>query len=203
MCLERAFSGYLAYFFEVGLRPRALSVERKERGSVLSTLEIEPRTPTVKLNCINFHPRFSESELKNKCGQFSGASNEPIFAAIGTRGAAPRLLQCAIDDECTLNCTFLRFFIQKLCRYWADRASEGRLASNRMQGDKMRVFSRMCARFWGWFPRRFFARTRFLEVCATTFSAHRAGICPHMAGQLIGTRGTKRAQKIRAPRPGT
>ena len=36
-------------------------------------------------------------------------------------------------------------------------------------GDKMRVFSRMCARFPGWFPRRFFARTRFLEVCATTF----------------------------------
>ena len=64
-----------------------------------------------------------------KCGQFSGTSNEPIFAAIGARGATPRRLQCAIDDECTLNCTFLRFFIQKLCRYWADRASEGSLAS--------------------------------------------------------------------------
>jgi hypothetical protein len=137
-----------------------------------------------------------------KCGQFSGASNEPIFAAIGARGAAPRRLQCAIDDECTLTCTFLRFFIQKLCRYWADRASEGRLASNRMQGDKMRVFSRLCARFLGWLPRCLFARKRFLEVCATTFSAHRAGICPHIAGQLIGSRGTRRAQKNRAPRVG-
>ena len=84
-----------------------------------------------------------------KCGQFSGASNEPIFAAIGARGAAPRRLQCAIDDECTLSCTFLRFFIQKLCWYWADRATEGSLASKPMQGDKMRVFSRMCARFSG------------------------------------------------------
>jgi len=30
--------------------PRVLSVDRKERGSVLSKLEIESRTPTVKLN---------------------------------------------------------------------------------------------------------------------------------------------------------
>ena len=52
MCLERAFSGYLAYFFEVDPRGDAQS---PKRGSVLSTLEIEPRTPTVKLNCINVH----------------------------------------------------------------------------------------------------------------------------------------------------
>jgi hypothetical protein len=44
--------------------PRALSVDRNERGSVLSTLEIEPRTPTVKLNCSSVHPRFSGSALK-------------------------------------------------------------------------------------------------------------------------------------------
>jgi len=43
---------------------RALSVDRKERGSVLSKLEIEPRTPTVKLNCSSVHPWFSGSELK-------------------------------------------------------------------------------------------------------------------------------------------
>jgi hypothetical protein len=34
-----------------------------------------------------------------KCGQFSGASNEPIFDAIGARGAAPRRLQCARDHD--------------------------------------------------------------------------------------------------------
>ena len=84
---------------------------------------------------------------------------------------------------------------------WADRASEGRLASKPWWGDKMRVFSRMCARFPGWFPRRFFARTRFLEVCATTFSANSVGICPHIAGQLIFSRGTKRDQNNHAPRP--
>ena len=32
-----------------------------------------------------------------KCGQFAGTSNEPFFAAIGARGAAPRRLQCARD----------------------------------------------------------------------------------------------------------
>ena len=38
MCLERAFSGYLAYFSRLAFEviPRALSLERKERGSVLS-----------------------------------------------------------------------------------------------------------------------------------------------------------------------
>jgi hypothetical protein len=48
------------------MMPRALSVDRKERGSVLSTLDIEPRTPTVKLklNCSSVHPWFSGSELK-------------------------------------------------------------------------------------------------------------------------------------------
>ena len=91
-------------------------------------------------------------------------------------------------------------FHTKTLPVWADRGTEMSLASKPMRGDKMRVFSRMCARFPGWFPRRFFARTRFLEVCATTFSAHRAGICPHMAGQLIVSRGTKRAQKIGASR---
>ena len=136
-----------------------------------------------------------------KCGQFSGASNEPIFAAIEARGAAPRRLQCVIDDECTPTCTFPWFFIQKLCRNGADLAAEGSLASKPMRGDKMRVFSRVCARLPGRFPRTFLAKTRFWEVFATTFSAHAAEICPHIAGQLVSTRGTKRAQKIRAPRP--
>ena len=65
----------------------------------------------------------------------------------------------------------------------------------------MRVFSRMCARFLGWFHRSFFARRRFLEVCATNFSANRAGICPHIAGQITGTRGTRCAQKINTLTP--
>ena len=83
----------------------------------------------------------------------------------------------------------------------ADLAAEGSLASKPMRGDKMRVFSRVCARLPGWFPRTFLAKTRFWEVFATTFSAHAAEICPHIAGQLVSTRGTKRAQKIRAPLP--
>ncbi len=70
--------------------------------------------------------------------------NEPIFAAIGARGAAPRRLQCVIDDDCTLTLTFPRFFIQKLCR-WADRASEGSLASKPSWGIKCACF-RACAR---------------------------------------------------------
>jgi hypothetical protein len=75
------------------------------------------------------------------------------------------------------------------------------LLQNPCGGDKMRVFSRVCARLPGRFPRTFLAKTRFWEVFATTFSAHAAEICPHIAGQLVSTRGTKRAQKIRAPRP--
>ena len=84
----------------------------------------------------------------------------------------------------------------------ADLAAEGSLASKPMRGDKMRVFSRVCARLPGRFPRTFLAKTRFWEVFATTFSAHAAEICPRIAGQLMSTRGTKRTQKIRAPRPG-
>jgi hypothetical protein len=38
---------------------------------------------------------------------------------------------------------------------WADRAAEGSMASKPMRGDKTRVFWGMCARFPGWFPRRF------------------------------------------------
>ena len=110
------------------------------------------------------------------------------------RRAHLRETVCAHEGRSTALC--LRFFIQKLCRYWADRASEGSLASKPMQGDKMRVFSRLCARFPGWLPMCFFARTRFLEVCAATFLANRAGICPHIAGRVIGTRGTRCAQKF-------
>ena len=84
--------------------------------------------------------------------------------------------------------------------YWADRGTEGSLASKPMRGDKLPLFSRMCARFPGWFSRRFLSRTRLLEVCATTFLANRAGIRPPLAGQLIVSRGTKRAQKIGASR---
>ena len=44
---------------------------------------------------------------------------------------------------------FSAVFHTKTLPVWADRAAEGSLASNPMQGDKMRVFSRMCARFLG------------------------------------------------------
>ena len=36
-----------------------------------------------------------------KRGQFSGTCNEPMFAAIGARGAAPRRLQCDRDADAT------------------------------------------------------------------------------------------------------
>ena len=38
-----------------------------------------------------------------------------------------------------------------------------------------------------------------MEVCATSFSANRVGICPYIAGRVTGTRGTRRTQKIHAP----
>ena len=37
----------------------------------------------------------------------------------------------------------------------------------------------------------FFARKRFLENCATTFSANMAGICTHIAGQVTCIGGTR------------
>ena len=40
------------------------------------------------------HRARTRARRSAKCGQFSGASNEPIFAAIGARGAAPRRFQC-------------------------------------------------------------------------------------------------------------
>ena len=66
MCLESSLSSHLANFFIIRseVMPRVLSVDMKERGSVLSTSEIEPRAPTVKLSCSNVHPWFSGSELK-------------------------------------------------------------------------------------------------------------------------------------------
>jgi len=124
----------------------------------------------------------------------------PACAPCESRGRECRRLASLIPR---MRETFLRVFIQKLCRYWADRASEGSLASKPMQGDKMRVFSRLCARFPGWLPMCFFARKRFSEVCATNFLANRAGICPHIARRVIGTRGTRCAQNINAPTVGT
>ena len=97
MCLERAFSGYLAYFFEVGLGGDTKGLKRGKEGEGLSPLEIEPRTPTVKLNCINFHPRFSESELKKSntgayrarfsASFFSSQSMEESIALVNSRMA--------------------------------------------------------------------------------------------------------------------
>ncbi len=80
-----------------------------------------------------------------------------------------------------------------------DRGESG--FKTHVRGDKMRGFSRLCACFLGWFPMRFFAQKRFLEVCATTFSAHRVGICPHIAGRVTSPRGTRCAQKNHRPTP--
>ena len=63
----------------------------------------------------------------------------------------------------------------------------------------MRVFARLCARFLGWLPMLFFAGKRFFGVCTTTFSANRAGICTHIAGQAayIGDK-TRQKNSLRA-----
>ena len=86
MCLEHAFSGYLAYFVKVGLRSDTKGPKRGKEGEGLSPLEIEPRTPTVKLNCINFHPRFSESELKkSNTGAYSAFLRVFLFFPVHGR----------------------------------------------------------------------------------------------------------------------
>ena len=62
--------------------PRVLSVDRKERGSVLSTLEIEPRTPTVKLSCSSVHPWFSGNELKKfNTGAYRARFSPSLFVS--------------------------------------------------------------------------------------------------------------------------
>ncbi len=43
MCLELAFSGYLAYFFEVGLRGDAQDPKRGKEGEGLSPVDIGDR----------------------------------------------------------------------------------------------------------------------------------------------------------------
>ena len=43
MCLERAFSGYLAYFFEVGLRGDTKGPKRGKEGGGLSPVDIGDR----------------------------------------------------------------------------------------------------------------------------------------------------------------
>jgi hypothetical protein len=149
---------------------------------------LPPGAPACAPNC----PHFASC--------VSGASNEHILDEIGARGAAPRRLQCAIDDDCTLTCTLLRFSIQKLCRYWADRATEWSLASKPMRGDKMRVFPRLCARFLGWLPMLFVAGKRFGGFVLQPFrQISRAGICTHIAGQAayIGDK-TRQKNSLRA-----
>ena len=74
----------------------------------------------------------------------------------------------------TLTCTLLRFFIQTLCR-------SGPIPR--------RVF-------WGGCPCYFLRGKRYFGVCATTFSANRAGICTHVAGQAAYIQGKRRAKKI-------
>ena len=43
MCLELAFSSYLAYFFEVGLRGESQDPKRGKEGEGLSPVDIEDR----------------------------------------------------------------------------------------------------------------------------------------------------------------
>ena len=43
MCLERAFSGYLAYFFKVGLRSDTKGPKRGKEGEGLSPVDIGDR----------------------------------------------------------------------------------------------------------------------------------------------------------------
>jgi hypothetical protein len=43
MCLERAFSGYLAYFFKVGLRGDTKGPKRGKEGKGLSPVDIGDR----------------------------------------------------------------------------------------------------------------------------------------------------------------
>ena len=43
MCLKRAFSGYLAYFFEVGLRGDTKGPKRGKEGKGLSPVDIGDR----------------------------------------------------------------------------------------------------------------------------------------------------------------
>ena len=63
-------------------------------------------------------------------------------------------------------------------------------------GTKCACF-RDCARvFWGGCLCYFLRGKRFFGVCATTFSANRAGICTHIAGQAAYIEGTRRAKKI-------
>ena len=79
----------------------------------------------------------------------------------------------------------------------------GVLLQNPCRGTRCACF-RDCARvFRGGCHSVFFARKRFLEVCATTFLVDRAGICPHIARRVIGTRGTRCAQNINALTVGT
>jgi len=59
-------------------------------------------------------------------------------------------------------------------------ATEGSLASNPMRGDKMRVFSPMCARCWGWLPMSFFAKRRFFGgLCYNFFGTQGWNLSPH------------------------
>ena len=63
-------------------------------------------------------------------------------------------------------------------------------------GTKCACF-RDCARvFWGGCPCYFLRGKRYFGVCATTFSANRAGICTHVAGHAAYIEGTRHAKKI-------
>ena len=130
-----------------------------------------PGAPACAPNC----PHFASC--------VSGASNEHILDEIGARGAAPRRLQCAIDDECTLTCTLLRFFIQKLGRS-LNRVESG--FKTHAGGQNARVFAIVRA-FSGVVAYVICCGQAFWGVCATTFSANKQGrhLHPHCrAGRL-------------------
>jgi hypothetical protein len=96
----------------------------------------------------------------------------------------------------TLTCTLLRFFIQTLCRSGPIPRPSGVWLQNPCGGTKCACF-RDCARvFWGGCPCYFLRGKRYFGVCATTFSANRAGICTHVAGQAAYIQGKRRAKKI-------
>jgi len=88
---------------EVLERRRIVAAQRRSRHKHPSSDRLNPRLRHAQQHGQGIRGRRVHSTCARvgraaKCAQFSAAANGPTFVPIGTRGAAPRKLQCARDD---------------------------------------------------------------------------------------------------------
>ena len=148
-----------SHAFRLGLWPKYQTTQYEGLCHVTARLTGRTRGRAGRQNAGNF-PAQPTSLFSPQSAR--GAPRHVGCSALSTTSARSRALCCGFSYKNFAG-------LGRSC----DRAESGKtqrsLASKPMRGDKMRVFSRLCARFLGWLAICFFARKRFWRIVLQLF----------------------------------